>query len=226
MQLRAVNWASWFLPKQALAEEGSKGYATGPMIFNALFAAVARLSADADEALLARVATRDPQALRILYDRCSSIALAVSLRIMRSRPEAEEVVQETFIEVWKRADGFDGQRGSAAGWIVAIARSRALDRLRARSSAERAASAAQAEEAPAVPLPIESAEQRQVRDRIQVALSTLPPEQRTAIELSYYQGLTQREIADRTGDPLGTVKTRVRLALAKLASLLEEVSLS
>jgi len=196
------------------------------MLFHAFFAAVARLGAFADESLLARVAKRDPQALRTLYDRSSGVALAVALRIVRSRPEAEEVVQETFLEVWKRADSFDGERGSAAGWIVAIARSRALDRLRSRSSAERAATAARAEESATVPLPIESAEQRQVRDRVQVALATLPPEQRAAIELSYYEGLTQREIADRTGDPLGTVKTRVRLALAKLASLLEEVALS
>jgi RNA polymerase sigma-70 factor (ECF subfamily) len=174
--------------------------------------------------LLRRVAAGDASALRSAYDRLGASALALALRILRARSEAEEVVQETFLEVWRRASAYDPQRGSAAAWILNVCRSRALDRLRSRGVAQRTAQEAAAEENGRAPLPVESAEARQTRERVQEALLSLPAEQREAIELAYYDGLTQREIAQRTGDPLGTVKTRVRLALSKLSGLLHEVA--
>ncbi len=177
-------------------------------------------SANDDQLLFQRVAARDAQALRVLYDRCAGIALAVAVRILRNRSEAEDVVQEAFLEAWKRAGTFDARRGSASAFVLSIARSRALDRVRSRGSSDRALSALGREDEPPVPLPIESAEQRQARDRIQAALATLPPEQRQVLELAYFEGLTQREIAERLSHPLGTVKTRARLALEKLAALL------
>ena len=186
-----------------------------------LLAVLARAAA-ADEALLRRVMAGDARALRQLYDRCAPVALAVAQRILRSREEAEDVLQETFLEAWRSAERFDARRGTAAAWLIAIARSRALDRIRARGSSERAAQALAREDAAPVPLPIEPAEARQDRERIQAALASLPPEQRTVLELAYFEGLTQSEIAARTGDALGTIKTRCRLALQKLAGALAE----
>ena len=193
------------------------------MLWGLLVAVVARVADAADEALLRRVAARDPAALQKLYERCAPLALAVALRILRQRAEAEEILQDAFLEVWKRAGSFDARRGTAAAFVLNITRSRALDRLRSRGAAERAAESLAREESAPLPLPLESAEARQERDRIQAALGALPAEQRSALELAYFEGLTQAEIAARTGEPLGTIKTRCRLALQKLAGLLEEV---
>lgn len=205
---------------RALAQSFAAGYATAGML-PLLLAVLAHTSA-AEELLLRRMAAGDALALRQLYERCSATVLALALRILRNRSEAEDVVQEAFVEAWKRAKSFDPRRGTAFSFVLAIARSRALDRLRSRGAEGRATQAFALEEKKPVPLPIESAEQRQDRDRIQGALATLPAEQRTVLELAYYEGLSQTEIAARTGDPLGTVKTRCRLALEKLAGLLVE----
>jgi RNA polymerase sigma-70 factor (ECF subfamily) len=185
-----------------------------------LLLAVLAHTGAAEESLLRRMAAGDSMALRQLYERCSPTVLALALRILRNRGEAEDVVQEAFVEAWKRARSFDPRRGTAFSFVLAIARSRALDRLRSRGAEGRATQAFALEEKKPVPLPIESAEQRQDRERIQGALASLPPEQRNVLELAYYEGLSQTEIAARTGDPLGTVKTRCRLALEKLAALL------
>jgi RNA polymerase sigma-70 factor (ECF subfamily) len=201
-----------------LAESFAAGYATAGM-FPSFLAVLAHIGA-AEESLLRRMAAGDSLALRQLYDRCSPAVLAMALRILRSRGEAEDVVQEAFVEAWKRASTFDPRRGTAFSFVLAIARSRALDRLRSRGAEGRATQAFALEEQKPVPLPIESAEQRQDRDRIQGAMASLPPEQRNVLELAYFEGLSQTEIATRTGDPLGTVKTRCRLALEKLAALL------
>jgi RNA polymerase sigma-70 factor (ECF subfamily) len=167
------------------------------------------------------VANGEQAALRVLYDRHGPRVLAVALRVLRTKMEAEEVVQDTFIEVWKRAREYDPVRGSVSGWVTTMARNRAIDRLRTRGSEGRT-SQAFAGEPPASPraTPLEDVEQRLARDRIGAALAELPGEQRAAIELAYFEGLSQREIAERTGEPLGTVKTRVRLAMAKLTALL------
>jgi RNA polymerase sigma-70 factor (ECF subfamily) len=192
-------------------------------MFPLLLAVLARAGA-AEESLLRRMAAGDAQALQKLYERCSPTVLAMALRMLRSRGEAEDVVQDAFVETWKRAATFDPRRGTAFSFVLAIARSRALDRLRSRGAEGRATQAFAREEQGTVPLPIESAQQRQDRDRIQGALSTLPPEQRAVLDLAYFEGLSQTEIAARTGEPLGTVKTRCRLALEKLAGLLDEVA--
>jgi RNA polymerase sigma-70 factor (ECF subfamily) len=183
-------------------------------------AASARGAAADEAALFARVVRRDASALRVLYDRHGAKAMAIAVRILHSSSEAEEIVQETFVEVWRRAPEYDRARGSASSWIAAIARSRAIDRLRSRGTADRTArDLAREPEAPATS-PLEDVEHRRWRERIQSALGTLPDEQRAVLEQAYFEGLTQREIADKTGQPLGTVKTRVRLALEKLGQLL------
>lgn len=177
-----------------------------------------------DRVLLERVSHDDGNALKALYDRCGAAALALACRILGGRGEAEEVVQETFVQVWQKARDYDASRGGAAAWIMTITRSRAIDRLRKRGAGERAAATSSGSdpEPEQAPSPLEAAEVHELRERIRAALRELPREQRTAIELAYYQGLSQSEIAARTGDPLGTVKTRIRIALSKLAALLEE----
>jgi RNA polymerase sigma-70 factor (ECF subfamily) len=177
--------------------------------------------ADEDAALLARVARGEQRALKVLYDRWGSRALAVAHRVLASTSEAEEVVQEAFVEVWKRAAQYDVERGVVRAWIMTIVRSRAIDRLRARGAVDRTVQGLEREAPPPpAPSPLEDAEARAERERVAAALAALPEAQRQVIELAYYEGITQREIAERTGEPLGTVKTRVRLALEKLGAIL------
>jgi RNA polymerase sigma-70 factor, ECF subfamily len=181
-----------------------------------------------DRELLARVAQGDVAALRVLYDQHASRAVTIAFRILRNREEAEDIVQETFLEVWRRAAQFDPGRGGAVAWVVTIARSRAIDRLRARSIAGRTIASA-AEEAEAMspmppPSPVAEVERRRDERRVAAALGALPPAQRRTIELAYFEGLSQSEIAAKTASPLGTVKMRVKLAMAKLAELLGDQS--
>jgi len=177
----------------------------------------------ADRRLLDRVIGGDAQALRSIYDRCSARAFGIAQQILRARPDAEEILQETFLEVWKRAREFDPARGSVEGWVVTIARSRSIDRLRARGAAARAReSDPSSSMSQAAPPPLEAAERREARERVAAALKALPVEQRQVLELAYFEGLSQSEIAARLAEPLGTVKTRVRLGMEKLAGLLAE----
>ncbi|MDG2308017.1 MAG: sigma-70 family RNA polymerase sigma factor [Candidatus Binatia bacterium] len=172
-----------------------------------------------DSALVAQVAGGDPQALRYLYERCSGRAFTVAHGVLVNRGEAQDVVQETFLQVWRQAKRFDARRGGAMAWIVTIARSRAIDRLRARGAADRTVASARAQP-PNAPSPSEAAEHTELRERVAGALAELPTEQRRALELAYFRGLSQAEIAHELGDPLSTVKTRVRLGIGKLAALL------
>ena len=189
-------------------------------IVAALLAAVLLELDRGDADLLSQVARGDRSALRRLYDRCGPLAMALALRILGSRGEAEDVVQEAFVQAWQKAALYDLRRGSATAWVLAIVRSRALDRLRARASSHRAQDALSAEAQAEVVLPIEPAQQRQERELVLAAVAALPEDQRAAIELAYFEGLSQAEIAARTKLPLGTVKTRCRLALQKLAGAL------
>jgi RNA polymerase sigma-70 factor (ECF subfamily) len=174
-----------------------------------------------DARLCQRMAAGDAAALRALYARYGGYAMAVALRILRVDAEAEEVVQETFVELWRRAREYDAGRGEARSWILAIARSRSLDRLRARGSAQRVKDQLAGQPpGPGAPSPLEDTEQRRRRERIQAALAQLPVEQRDTIELAYFEGLSHSEIAARTATPIGTVKSRIHLGLAKLSSLL------
>ncbi len=161
--------------------------------------------------------------MREVYLRCGGRCFAIALRLLPTREDAEEVLQETFLEVWRRAREFDPARGGLQAWVTTIVRTRAIDRVRAQGTVARAVAGASHEPAPvsAAPLaPDVAAGQRESRLRVWAALARLPPEQREVVELAYFEGLSQREIAERTGEPLGTVKTRMRLALEKLGTLL------
>lgn len=168
-----------------------------------------------------RCARGDASALRLLYDRLAPRALALAQRILRLPGDAEEIVQEAFLQVWRRAGEYNPARGEPDAWVVTIVRSRALDRLRSRASVERTALASAAEPVQTSTVsPLEDAERRVERERVTAALGALPVEQRTCLELAYYEGLSHSQIAERTGSPLGTVKTRLKLAVEKLGVLL------
>jgi len=176
-------------------------------------------------ALIRRIQAHDQQALGALYDHLVPLLNALLLRILGDRQEAEEILGETFWQMWNSAASYDPLRGTVEGWAISIARSRALDRLRARRRREVHTALYEEEERllprPQMPLPEEVALRGERYRAVAEALEALPKEQRLPIELAYYEGLSQAEIADRLAQPLGTVKTRVRLGLLRLRQALE-----
>ena len=183
-------------------------------------AAPQKTSPDAE--LVHAIARGDESALAALYDRYHSILLGLLLRILHSRVEAEDVLQEVFLQIWQRAANFDEARGRGFTWMVTLARSRAIDRLRSLQSRQRADDTAMQNAPEALgdaSRDIYHAEQREI---VSAALAEIPEEQRRALLLAYFEGLTQSEIAARLGQPLGTVKTRMRSGMTKLRELLGE----
>jgi RNA polymerase sigma-70 factor (ECF subfamily) len=180
-----------------------------------------------DHTLVASVASGDERAIASLYDRYGGVLYAVAYRIVGQRADAEEVVLEAFAQAWREAARFDATRGSVAGWLTMIARSRALDLVRARARRERMTATAAAEQPDASPAmgdwrndPGGAVDEAERRARVREALATLSTPQREAIELAYFGGLSQSEIAERLQEPLGTIKTRVRLGMQKLREAL------
>ena len=181
---------------------------------------MARDGVNSDDAdLVRRAAKGDSAAVMALYDRHSSAVLAVALRVTGRRDEAEEVLQDAFVRVWQEADGFDPARASFRAWVCTIARNRALDLLRRRSTADRLRTGAAEPERPATPENDAAAAEESAR--VRKALGTLPPAQREAIELAFWKGLTHAEIAEALETPLGTVKTRILDGMRKLKALLD-----
>jgi RNA polymerase sigma-70 factor, ECF subfamily len=181
----------------------------------------------ADHELIARVSSGDERAMASLYDRYGGVLYAVAYRIVGQRADAEEVVVEAFAQAWRDAPRFEAARGSVAGWLTMIARSRALDLVRARGRRERMTASAAAEQPEASPAmgdwrqdPAVAVDEVERRARVREALASLSPPQREAIELAYFSGLSQAEIAERLQEPLGTIKTRVRLGMQKLREAL------
>jgi RNA polymerase sigma-70 factor (ECF subfamily) len=188
-----------------------------------MFSQAAASPASADGDLIAQVAGGDERAIATLYERYGGVLYAVAYRIVGQRADAEEVVIEAFAQAWREASRFASERGSVAGWLTMIARSRALDTVRARSRRDRLTASAAADRtglSPAMgewqPDPARVVEHAERRAKVREALESLAPAQRQAIELAYFEGLSQSEIAERLQEPLGTVKTRVRLAMQKL----------
>ena len=178
---------------------------------------------DQDVDLLKAVAARDEAALGQLYDRYRLILFGVLMRILNNREEAEDVLQEVFLQVWRRAADFDENRGRPFTWLVTLARSRGIDRLRALASGERVATMAEAganEASAAVSDAATDAIRSEQRGVVNSALSQLPEDQKRPLMLAYFDGLTQSEIALQLGAPLGTVKTRMRTGMMKLRELL------
>lgn len=179
--------------------------------------------ASSDTELLHAVVRGDESALAALYDRYHSILLGLLLRILHSRVEAEDVLQEVFLQIWQRAANFDEARGRGFTWMVTLARSRAIDRLRSLQSRQRADDTAFQRDVPeALGDASDDAYHAEQREIVRAALAEIPEEQRRALLLAYFEGLTQSEIAARLGQPLGTVKTRMRSGMSKLRELLGE----
>lgn len=175
------------------------------------------IQADAtDSALLERVAERDREAFELLYHRYVRSVFGLALRRLRDRQRAEDAVQETFAAVWRSAGSYKPDRGPAAPWLYAIARNAIVDRMRARHEPP-----AEAPDLPSPePGPSDRAETSYVSWRVHRALEELPPKEREVVELAYWSGLSQSEVAEFLHLPLGTVKTRTRSALSRLAEVL------
>ena len=178
-----------------------------------------------DAALLRRMAEGDEQALGAFYDRWSALVHSVVLRILRQRDDVEDTVEEVFWQAWRQAGRYEASRGAVQTWLLTIARSRALDRVRSLKrlredplDGESGEMVAQLATEGDASMDAEAAERRGI---VIAALAELPAEQREALELGYFGGLSQSEIAERLGQPLGTIKTRMRLAMQKLKGRLQ-----
>ena len=183
------------------------------------------VDAGADAESLRGIAAGQPRALGELYDRHAGVLYALASRMLKDASEAEEVVQDVFVQVWRHAVTYDATRASARGWLLMMTRSRAIDRIRARqarpgtgpSTSDAASLSRIADSSPGQDIALIDLESIA---RLKAALGELPEPMRVALDLAYYEGLTQSAIADRLGEPLGTIKTRMRTALTKLRAAL------
>jgi len=173
------------------------------------------------EVLLGRVARGDTRAFELLFDRVSGAVLGVARRVLRDPGQAEEVAQEVMVEVWRSAARYDPARGSALTWVLTLAHRRAVDRVRsAQAATDREQRVARQEHTTPFDEVAEAAEARMERQQVRAGLEALTPVQREAVELAYYGGYSQREVAALLQLPLGTVKTRMRDGLIRLRDAL------
>ncbi len=182
-----------------------------------------------DDELMDRLGSRDLGAFEALYDRYGDLVYSVSLRVVGDTYVAEDVTQDVFMRVWRRPDLFDVQRGKFVTWLLSVARNRSIDQRRSQSRRLRhEAMPPGEEEEDGLPSedrrddPALATVLSDERAAVRKALEVLPPEQKLAIQLAYFGGLTQQEIANKLGQPLGTVKTRIRLGMQKMRGALQE----
>lgn len=179
---------------------------------------------DPDSALVERMMSGDEGALSALYDRYSGMLYGMLMRILRDQQAAEEILQDLFFQLWRGAERFDAGRGSLPAWLMVIGRNRAISRLRRRDRREIPEDSEDfSMQSVACSTNVEDeATRRMLIQRLKIAMQSLPREQREAVELAYFEGMTQTEIAQRTGSPLGTVKTRIRTAMQSLKQLFDD----
>jgi len=191
-----------------------------------LLAAILRTAADSD--LIGRLKARDHKAMAELYDRFGRIAFSLIFRVVRNSAVAEDLIQETFLRVWNRVHSFDPQRGALGPWVLTVARNRAIDYLRSVDGRMRSgALELDRLEDPALFNGVEdSALAADRARRLKIALEKLSPNQKAVIELAYYEGLSQTEMAEKLNQPLGTVKTWTRSALKILREELAEAAIA
>jgi len=169
-------------------------------------------STEDDSSLLALVQSGNEQAMASLFDRYSKLVFSVGLRVLRDPAAAEDILQEVFMQIWRNPDSFTAARGSLGGWLAIVARNRSIDTIRRRRPTV---------DVDDVPLAssfnlADEAERNSLMERARGVIHKLPLEQRKTLEMAFFDGLTHSEIAEMTGDPLGTVKTRIRSALLTL----------
>jgi len=170
-----------------------------------------------DWSLLERVIRKDESALSALYDRYSGLVYSEAKRILRDTGAAEEILQDLFYQIWRAAERFDAARGSLAGWLLVAARNRAISRLRRKTGKTEELD----ENAVSLRIDLESATaQNLLLDKVRAVMGSLPEGQRQALEFAYFEGMSHTEIAEKTGQPLGTVKTRIRSAMETLKQVL------
>ena len=168
---------------------------------------------------LRRIGAGEESALGELYDRYNALVFPVALKILGNPAEAEDVMQDVWMQVWRNAAAYDASRGAVGAWLLTITRSRALDAYRSRAARARREDQARAD-APVSVAPAAAENSSGQRDTIRRAFEALPPHHRTVLELAYWQGLSQREIAEKMKEPLGTVKSWTRQALRDLKTAL------
>ena len=180
--------------------------------------AVSPLSASTpdDFALLSRVRSGDQGAMAALFDRYSGVLYSVALRVLKDPGQAEDIMQDIFIQVWRKPDSFASGRGSLGGWLAVVARNRAIDLLRKRRPSDSVEDVVLASKTDTA----SEAERNVLMEKVRVVMAELPPDQKTSVELAYFDGMSHTEIAEKTGEPLGTVKTRIRLAMMTLRKAL------
>ena len=171
---------------------------------------------NADQELIERLRKGDKNAFREIYARYSQVVFNLAFRMLRSREEAEEVVQEIFLQVWNKADSYDAGRGAISTWIVNIARSRSIDKLRTLGYREQTTELIEERVNSKSDLSRIIEDREESRKVIREALDSLPDNQRIAIEMVFFEGLTHIEAAERLNEPVGTIKTRIRLGVSKL----------
>ena len=178
-----------------------------------------------DETLMARIQERDPEALAALYDRYSGILKSLIMGVIHNDAEADDLLQEIYMEIWNQAAHYSAQKGKPLGWIVTLTRRRSIDRLRKKQAYARAEERLQneTEQQPEAWVHNSTEDDIEVSDTRRLILGILkhlPPAQRDAIDMAFYHGMSQREIAAKTGIPLGTIKTRLELGLKKISEAL------
>jgi RNA polymerase sigma-70 factor (ECF subfamily) len=184
--------------------------------------------APSDLELMSAIQAEDPEALSVLYDRYNGILKALILRVIHNDAEADDLLQEIFMEIWNQAKNFSSQKGKPLGWMVTLARRRAIDGLRKKQAYARAGERLQSETEQQPDAWVHNATETEInlgdtRKLIRQVIDSLPPAQQEAVELAFFRGMSQREIAAKTNTPLGTVKTRLELGLKKIYDGLKEL---
>jgi RNA polymerase sigma-70 factor (ECF subfamily) len=169
-------------------------------------------STEDDSTLLALVQSGDEHAMAVLFDRYSKVVYSVALRVLRDPAAAEDVLQEIFMQIWRNPDSFTATRGSLGGWLAVVSRNRSIDSLRRKRPTDSVEDVILASSFNLA----DEAERNSLMERARGVIVQLPIEQRKTLEMAFFDGLTHSEIAEMTGDPLGTVKTRIRSALTTL----------
>ncbi len=178
-----------------------------------------------DEELMQRLLHKDKRAFEAIFDRYGDLVYSTSLRVLRDAHLAQDVSQEIFVRLWRKPESYVAERGRFLTWLISVTRNRAVDEIRSRGRRLRHETASPEEQEREIPAgegndPALNAQLAEQARTVRAALALLPPEQRQVIELAYFGGLTQQEISDRLDQPLGTVKTRIRLGMQKLRAAL------